>query len=114
LPGAIVGGVAFTLLITVGTGLLTHQLKNASSTYGAFGSVIGIVTFLLLLAKLSIYAAELNPVLHRKLYPRALPMGEMTEADRRVHVSLIHEQRRSADESIAVDFDVDKEPAESA
>jgi uncharacterized BrkB/YihY/UPF0761 family membrane protein len=114
LPGAIVGGVAFTLLITVGTGLLTHQLKNASSTYGAFGSVIGIVTFLLLLAKLSIYAAELNPVLHRKLYPRALPMGEMTEADRRVHVSLIHEQRRSADESIAVDFDADKEPAESA
>src|SRR6202000_1499035 len=47
LPGAIFGGVAFTLLITIGTGLLTHQLKNASSTYGAFGSVIGIVTFLL-------------------------------------------------------------------
>ena len=92
LPGAIVGGVAFTLLITIGTGLLTHQLKNASATYGAFGSVIGIVTFLLLLAKLSIYAAELNPVLHRHLYPRALPMGEMTEADRRVHVSLINEQ----------------------
>jgi uncharacterized BrkB/YihY/UPF0761 family membrane protein len=109
LPGAIVGGVAFTLLITIGTGLLTHQLKNASATYGAFGSVIGIVTFLLLLAKLSIYAAELNPVLHRKLYPRALPMGDLTDADRRVHVSLIHEQQRSADESIAVDFDAEDE-----
>ena len=106
-PGAIVGGVAFTLLITIGTGLLTHQLKNASSTYGAFGSVIGIVTFLLLLAKLSIYAAELNPVVHRQLYPRALPFGAMTDADRRVHSALIHEQRRSTEESITVGFEPD-------
>jgi uncharacterized BrkB/YihY/UPF0761 family membrane protein len=114
LPGAIVGGVVFTLLITIGTGLLTHQLKNASATYGAFGSVIGIVTFLLLLAKLSIYAAELNPVLHRDLYPRALPFGELTDADRRVHVSLIHEQRRSSEESIDVGFDAEKADAEKA
>lgn len=91
LPGAIAGAVAFTALITVGTGLITHQLKNASATYGAFGTVIGIVAFLLLLAKLSLYAAELNPVLARRLYPRALPMGgEPTDADRRVQDSLVH------------------------
>jgi uncharacterized BrkB/YihY/UPF0761 family membrane protein len=84
LPGAIVAAVGFTALITVGTGLLTHQLKNASATYGAFGAIIGIVTFLLLLAELSMYAAELNPVLARSLYPRALPLGgEPTAADRR-------------------------------
>lgn len=83
LPGAIAGAVAFTVLITVGTGLITHQLKNTSATYGAFGTVIGIVTFLLLLAKLTMYAAELNPVLARRLYPRALPLGgEPTQADR--------------------------------
>src|SRR5580704_12476588 len=62
LPGAILAAVGFTALITVGTGLLTHQLKDASATYGAFGTVIGIVAFLLLLAKLTMYAAELNPV----------------------------------------------------
>jgi uncharacterized BrkB/YihY/UPF0761 family membrane protein len=50
-------------LITVGTGLMTHQLKNASAAHGAFGTVIGIVAFLLLLADLTMYAAELNPVL---------------------------------------------------
>ncbi len=104
LAGAIAGGVAFTLLITIGTGLLTHQLKNASSTYGAFGSVIGIVTFLLLLAKLSGDADEINPVLHRNLYPRALPFGELTDADRRVHTALINEQRRSDEESIDIRF----------
>jgi uncharacterized BrkB/YihY/UPF0761 family membrane protein len=116
IPGAIVGSVGFTALITVGAGLLTHQLKNASNTYGTFGSVIGIVTILLLLAKLSLYAAELNPVLDRALYPRALPMGEMTEADRKVEKALVHEQRRSADQAVGVGFgeNADREAAADA
>ena len=105
LPGAVLGAVAFTALITVGTGLMTHQLKNASSTYGAFGSVIGIVTLLLLLAKLSMYAAELNPVLSRRLYPRALPLGgEPTGADRQVLAGLAYAEQRTDDEVIGVGF----------
>ncbi len=35
---AVASGVAFTALITVGTGLVTHDLKNANQTYGAFGA----------------------------------------------------------------------------
>ncbi|HEY6792407.1 MAG TPA: YhjD/YihY/BrkB family envelope integrity protein [Trebonia sp.] len=98
LPGAIAGAIAFTALITLGTGLITHQLKNASATYGAFGTVIGIVAFLLLLAKLTMYAAELNPVLARGLYPRALPMGgEPTAADREVLAELVRAHQRRAD-----------------
>ena len=105
LPGAIAGAVAFTALITVGTGLITHQLRNSSATYGAFGSVIGIVAFLLLLAKLTMYAAELNPVLARRLYPRALPLGgEPTDADREVLASLVHAEQRSDDQAIGVGF----------
>jgi uncharacterized BrkB/YihY/UPF0761 family membrane protein len=105
LPGAILGGTAFTALITVGTGLVTHQLKHTDATYGAFGTVIGIVAFLLLLAKLSLYAAELNPVLARRLYPRALPLGgEPTDADREVLASLVHAEQRREDEAIGVGF----------
>ena len=105
LPGAILGAVGFTALITIGTGLVTHQLKNASSTYGAFGSVIGIVAFLLLLAKLTMYAAELNPVLSRRLYPRALPMGgDPTDADHQVLSDLVHAERRRDDQVIGVGF----------
>jgi uncharacterized BrkB/YihY/UPF0761 family membrane protein len=105
LPGAIAGAVAFTALITLGTGLITHQLKNASATYGAFGSVIGIVTFLLLLAKLTMYATELNPVLARRLYPRALPLGgEPTDADRQALASIVHAEQRRDDEVINVSF----------
>jgi uncharacterized BrkB/YihY/UPF0761 family membrane protein len=108
LPGAILGAVAFTALITVGTGLMTHQLKDASATYGAFGIVIGIVALLLLLAKLSMYAAELNPVLARRLYPRALPVGgEPTDADRQVLASIAHAEQRRDDEVIGVGFGED-------
>jgi uncharacterized BrkB/YihY/UPF0761 family membrane protein len=105
LPGAVAGAVGFTALITVGTGLVTHQLKNASATYGAFGTVIGIVAFLLLLAKISMYAAELNPVLARKLYPRALPLAaDLTDADQRVLGDLVHAERRRDDQAIGVGF----------
>src|ERR1700735_419137 len=105
LPGAILGGVSFTALITVGTGLMTHQLKHTSDTYGTFGTVIGIVAFLLLLAKLSLYAAELNPVISRTLYPRALPLGgEPTEADLRVLSQLVHQEKRRDDQAIGVGF----------
>jgi uncharacterized BrkB/YihY/UPF0761 family membrane protein len=79
--GAIAGGVAFTALTVLGTSLVQHQLRNTSATYGALGSIIGVVVYLLLLAKLSIYAAELNPVLRRRMWPRALLSGEPTEAD---------------------------------
>jgi uncharacterized BrkB/YihY/UPF0761 family membrane protein len=105
LPGAIVGAVAFTALITIGTGLITHELKSASATDGAFGTVIGVVAFLLLLAKLSMYAAELNPVLARRLYPRALPMGgELTDADRLVLTELVYAQQSRRDQVIKVGF----------
>jgi uncharacterized BrkB/YihY/UPF0761 family membrane protein len=110
LPGAIAAAVAFTALITVGTGLITHQLRSANETYGTFGAVIGIVLFLLLLAKLTLYAAELNPVLARRLYPRALPLGgEPTDADRQVLTDLVHAEQRTDDQAIGVGFGDDAE-----
>jgi uncharacterized BrkB/YihY/UPF0761 family membrane protein len=105
IPGAILGGVVFTALMTVGTGLITHQVKHAGALYGTFGTVIGVVAFLLLLAKLSLYAAELNPVLSRRLYPRALPLGgEPTEADLQVLSLRVHQEKRRKDQAIGVGF----------
>lgn len=104
LPGAVVGAVGFTALTTVGTGLVEHQLRHVSNTYGAFGSVLALVTYLLLLAKLTVFAAELNPVLARRLWPRALPMAPPTEADDRVMKALVAEEQRKPEETIAVTF----------
>lgn len=114
LPGATVGAVGFTFLTTLGTGLVEHELRHSTATYGAFASVIGVVTFLLLLAKLSVYAAELNPVLERKLYPRAMPTVPPTEADHRVLRDLVHEERRRKDQSIGVGFGDNSEQEASA
>lgn len=75
LPGASLAAVAFTLLITVGSGLMVHQIRHSSATYGQFGTVLGLVGFLLVLAKLTLYSVELNTVLSRRLWPRALRGG---------------------------------------
>ena len=91
-PGAICGGIGFTVLTTLGTGLIQHQLRNTTNTYGAFASVIGVVTYLLLLAKLTVYSAELNPVLTRRLWPRSLGATPPTEADKQILHDLAHQE----------------------
>src|SRR5262245_16818891 len=60
LPGAVLGGVGFTLLTSIGTGLVQHQLRNYGNTYGAFASINGIVTYIMLLALLSLLAEQVN------------------------------------------------------
>lgn len=101
LPGAILGSVAFTALTTVGASLITRQLRHSSNTYGALASIIGVVTFLLLLAKISMYAAELNPVLARRLWPRALPTCEPTDADESAKSAARAQSRRTAGSAAA-------------
>jgi uncharacterized BrkB/YihY/UPF0761 family membrane protein len=104
LPGAILGAVGFTVLITVGSGLLQHQLRYSSSTYGQFGAIIGLVGFLLLLAKISLYGVELNTVKAHRYWPRALDSNSPTEADNNVLAAITHQQRRRKDQVIGVGF----------
>jgi len=104
LPGATVASLGFTLLITVGSGLIEHQLRNSSATYGQFGIVIGLVGFLFLLAKISLYGAELNPVLARHLWPRGILSTDPTEADNQVLHDITHQNLRRSDQRIGVGF----------
>jgi uncharacterized BrkB/YihY/UPF0761 family membrane protein len=113
MPGAVLGGVGFTLLTSIGTGLVQHQLRNSSNTYGAFASIIGVVTYLLLLATLTLYAAELNPVLARRLWPRALA-GEPTPADNLVLQDRITEERGPADAHADDRVDRERDHADAA
>jgi YihY family inner membrane protein len=113
LPGVCIGALGFTLLITVGSGLIAHEVRNSSATYGQFGVVIGLVGFLFLLAKISLYGAELNPVLARHLWPRALVSSNPTDADKKVLSDIAHEDQRRMDEVIGVGFGVDA-PSDAA
>lgn len=107
LPGAAVGSIGFSLLITVGANLVQHQIRHSSATYGQFGVVIGLVGFLFLLAKISLYGAELNPVLARHLWPRALVSTDPTQADDQVLRDITHQNLRRTDQRIGVGFGVD-------
>ncbi len=104
-PGAVLAAVGFTLLITVGTGLIQHQVRNSSATYGQFGVVIGLVGFLLLLAKLTVSCAELNVVLARHLWPRGMRTESPTPADDEVLRAIVLQQRSRTDQRIDVGFD---------
>jgi uncharacterized BrkB/YihY/UPF0761 family membrane protein len=103
-PGCAVASVGFTLLITIGSGLVQHQVRNSSATYGQFGIVIGLVAFLFLVAKISLYGAELNPVLARGLWPRSLRSETPTPADDKVLHDVTHQSRRRRDQRIGVGF----------
>ena len=72
LPGAIVATIAWEALQHLGSYLVVHQLKHATDTYGVFALVIGTLAWLHIGAQTTLYAAELNVVRARKLWPRAL------------------------------------------
>jgi uncharacterized BrkB/YihY/UPF0761 family membrane protein len=116
LPGSLLGSVSLTFLITLAVGLVDHQLRHSTETYGQFGVVIGLIGFLFLLAKLSLYGAELNTVLADRLWPRALPGGEPTTADDQVLRRVAEQEVRRKDQRIEVTFGDDREhaPAETA
>lgn len=71
-PGAVVGGLGWEVLQVVGGYLVGHQLQHASAVYGLFGLVLGLISWIYLGAQLSLYAAEVNVVAARGLWPRPL------------------------------------------
>ncbi|MDX2379081.1 MAG: YhjD/YihY/BrkB family envelope integrity protein [Acidimicrobiia bacterium] len=60
LPGALVAALMFTLIQQFGSALVSRITQNASDTYGQFALVLGIVTWLSLLAITALMAAEYN------------------------------------------------------
>ena len=69
-----------------GSYLVVHQLKHASDTYGLFALVIGTLAWLHLGAQMTLYAAELNVVRSKRLWPRAWfgppqPQAAVQDAD---------------------------------
>ena len=61
-PGAVLGGIGYSILLSIGTALVQHQLKHSQAVYGQFGLVLGLMAWLALVAQLTMYAAELNVV----------------------------------------------------
>jgi uncharacterized BrkB/YihY/UPF0761 family membrane protein len=103
LPGVAVAAAGALLLQSAGGWYVDHTIVNASDTYGTFALVIGLLSWFWLLAHLVLVAAEINVVLHRRLWPRALA-DELGPADRLVLQRSAVASRQDARQQIAVSF----------
>lgn len=83
LPGAVLAGFGWTALQTAGNILVDRHLRHASELYGFFALVLGLIWWIYLGAQLTVYAAEVNVVRARRLWPRSLFGPPSTDADRR-------------------------------
>lgn len=74
-PGSIVAGIAFSVLQQFGPRIVDRVTENASDTYGTFAVVLGLITWLSLVAISALMAAELNAALVRRREAGDPPLG---------------------------------------
>jgi inner membrane protein YhjD len=113
-PGAVVGGIGYTVLQAVGHWYVDRSIKGASDTYGTFAIVIGLLSWLYLLGQFMLFAAEINVVRARHLWPRSLFPPKLTRADRTVMVAAARAQQVRPEQRIDVTFDAvpDRTPSQ--
>jgi uncharacterized BrkB/YihY/UPF0761 family membrane protein len=104
-PGVVLATIGWTALQALGGIYVTHVIANATDTYGTFATVLGLIAWLYLGARVVVYAAEINTVLSRRLWPRSLFTPPVLEADRRVLTDMAKAQARIDEEHIDVRFD---------
>ena len=103
-PGVAAGGLAWTVLQALGTYVVGH-LRETDAAYGAFATVLVLLGWISLSVAITVYAAELNVVLARRLWPRSIVQPPLTEADRAVlAVQALQNQRRD-DQRVHVSYD---------
>jgi len=103
--GAAVAAAFLEILQLVGGIYVKHVVTHASETYGTFATVIGLLVWLHLIAQLTMYAAEVNTVIVRRLWPRSLLGPPDARADRETLTALAKVEERDPRESVEVRFE---------
>jgi hypothetical protein len=103
LPGAITAGILYTVLQVLGTWLVHHYL-HTDSVYGVFGTVLGLLAWIYIAVEITVYSAEINVVLARRLWPRAIVQPPLTEADRVSMALQALQNQRRPEQDIEVTF----------
>ncbi len=104
LPGAVTAGILYTALQVLGTWLVHHYL-HTDSVYGVFATVLGLLAWIYLAVEITVYSAEINVVLVRRLWPRAIVQPPLTEADRASMALQALQNQRRPEQHIEVTFD---------
>jgi membrane protein len=112
--GAVVGGIAWTILQAAGGYLVGHDLRNDTAVYGFFAYVLGLVAWIYLAARVFVLSAEINVVRKLQLWPRSISPPPLTPADERALELQALVNRRRSEQTVHVtwrDADIDEEPS---
>ena len=104
MPGVVVAAILWEIL-QVGATVYINHIKHSSGAYGVFALTIGVLVWLHLGAQMMLYAAEINVVLERKLWPRAFFGDPETKADEETLTALAKVEERHEIEHIDVSFE---------
>lgn len=103
-PGAVFGGLAWTVLQGVGGYLIGYRMESATQTYGFFAVVIGLLFWIYLGAQVLLMGAEINVVRSKGLWPRALDPERRTPADERALRGHAAVEERREEQTVEVHF----------
>ena len=86
------------------------MLVETDSLNQTFGLVLGLIGLIFIAAIIAVLGIEVNVVLARRLWPRALltpftDAVDLTDADRRAYALYAQSQRHKGFESVTVRFD---------
>ncbi len=117
-PGALLTAVLWQLVQEIGALYVTRVLAGAQPVNQTFGLVLGLIAAIFLLAVSGMLGVELNVVLGRHLWPRALltPFTDaviLTDADRRAYRGYAAAQRHKGFETVNVVFGDDEDEDDS-
>jgi membrane protein len=109
-PGGILVAVLWQVLQVASTAYVKRVLNETSSMNQTFGVVLGLIGLIFLASVIAVLGIELNVVIARRLWPRALltpftDSVDLTPADRKAYTSYASAQRHKGFEEVTVTFD---------
>ncbi|MEP7090541.1 MAG: YihY/virulence factor BrkB family protein [Nocardioidaceae bacterium] len=109
LPGAIAVALMWQLLQSLGGVYVGRVISRVSDVNAVFAIVLGLLALLYIASVMAVVGLEINVVLTRRLFPRALltpftDAVELTEGDRRAYADYAKAQRHKGFERVRVTF----------
>jgi len=109
-PGAFTLALMWQSLQWIGAYYVQHVIQATNHMNQTFALVLGLVGLLYIASVMGVLGIEVNVVLARRLWPRALltpftDRVDLTEADRRAYAGYALMQRHKGFQTVAVTFD---------
>ncbi len=108
-PGAFFVAAGLQLLQWAGASYATKVLAGTSNMNATFGLVLGLIGLIYVAAVIVVMGVQVNVVLARRLWPRALltlftDSVDLTDADRHAYALYAQMQRHKGFETVSVSF----------